>query len=144
MWRNARNFQIFLVLLGLCILTVGGCAAPRPTLQQAAAADYGVYPENYQEIIKAHLNETLFDPYSIRDLRMSKPEKGYAWGPVGRPPIYGYKCFVSFNCKNRMGGYIGKTMYYTLIRNGKIIVMEDVREIDNLMCPIPSHLPPVS
>ena len=88
-----------------------------------ATADFGDYPENLKEIVKAHLNKVLFDPYSVRDLTIKKPKQSW-YRPSGfrQSVIYGYETRVSLNAKNRMGGYTGIQEHFVFVRNGQIIV----------------------
>jgi len=119
-----------LLLSFVLLLTfLNGCVAEkqwlygRPSDQAFAMADYGVYPEDYREIIKSYLEENLYDPYSLRDLEISKPGKSWVSGSdlTKTPPMFGYECVVGYNAKNRMGGYVGRKDHVFLIRNGGVV-----------------------
>lgn len=94
-----------------------------PTTAERASADYGQYPENYREIVDGWVHRTFFDPYSVRDLSMTKPEKYFIQQPplLGGGRLFGYRVRVSANAKNRLGGYTGLQTTNVLIRNGKVI-----------------------
>jgi TPR repeat protein len=83
-------------------------------------ADYGVYPTNYVEIVKNHLRDKLFDPFSAR-YRMSKPYKAYTrYAPImgGSTAQYGYVVDVAVNAKNKLGAYVGEQRFRLFIKNG--------------------------
>lgn len=103
-----------------------GCAnnPPVATAAQLAGADYGKYPENYQQIVKDYYNKVLFDPYSAQFRFPEKPYKGYTRkAPVlgGAPEIFGYVATACVNGKNKFGGYVGEKCERFLIRNGVLV-----------------------
>jgi len=113
-----------IVYLLVMVTLLSGCAYMiRPTPTQIATADYGQYPDDYKEIVNRWINNTFFDPYSVRDLTISTPEKSYIQDPplLGGATSYGYLITVTCNAKNRMGGYTGKKTSYLLIYNGMIM-----------------------
>jgi len=100
-----------------------GCAS-FPSAQQNTAADHGPYPQNYQEIVHSWISKTFFDPYSVQDVQISSPTKGWATGAplFGEKSVYyGWEVIVSANGKNRFGAYVGIQKFDLLIRNGLII-----------------------
>lgn len=87
------------------------------------AADYGIHPSNYQEIVKAYFQGILKDPYSAQ-YRFSEPYKAYLRAaPIvgGNPKTFGYIAEVGVNAKNSYGGYTGEKQYRIFIRNGSVI-----------------------
>jgi len=97
-------------------------------LEKDEAAGYGNPPENYEKAIKAHLNEYLFDPYSIRELSIDPPKDLL----IGRFRIGGLKpgqivwyCDVRYNAKNRYGAYTGKKSHRYFFRGEEIIEVSD-------------------
>lgn len=68
--------------------------------------------------MKAYIKENYFDPYSMRDVEISKPEKGH----MGLNN--GYILCVKMNAKNRNGGYTGMSRTGYLIRNDVVIMNE--------------------
>jgi hypothetical protein len=108
----------------LCSLFLSGCAAMiAPSPSERATADYGEYPQNYEEIVQSWIHTTYFDPYSVQDLSITKPEKWFIQQPplLGGGRFFGYRVRVSANGKNRFGGYTGLQTTNLLIRNGKIL-----------------------
>lgn len=123
-----------LIYLFVMIALVGGCAYMiRPSPEQIAVADYGRYPDDYEQIAQNWINNTFFDPYSIRDLTIGIPEKRYFQDPpiLGGTTYYGYYISVTCNAKNRMGGYVGKKTNNLLVHNGVIIKQWDEDTIMN-------------
>ena len=105
------------IAIATITLFIGGCATP-PTQQELAAADYGTYPDNFEQIIKNHMTSILKDPDSARFQFLNNPKKG--WNGLGGKK-FGYVSCVNINAKNSYGGYVGSRMSYFMIRNGKII-----------------------
>ena len=123
-WLVGRNYillmekgglpvrRLILVVLSLWLLgwSMSGCI---PVTINSDTV--GPYPDNYREIIKAHVLHTFFDPYSIRSASITG---------VGRGHLYfqpGWVVCLQCNAKNRLGGYVGikKTAY--LIYKGAVI-----------------------
>lgn len=88
--------------------------------QQIANASYGTCPENYKETIIEYLHRHLYDPYSIKDLQISSPTKG--WSKCIDDYYFGYWCEIYLNAKNRMGGYVGLTRYLACFNNETLLV----------------------
>ena len=86
-------------------IPVFGCAGNYIAADQSKAWA----PANYRQVIAQRLRSRLFDPYSVREAAISKPQ----WGVMG--PHLGERLFfcVRYNAKNRFGGYIG-TKFYTI------------------------------
>jgi len=109
-------------LIALAALAMlSGCAA---TWTQEGA---GPYPDNYKEVVAAHIKQTYFDPYSLRDVRISQPTPGVLAMAVG------YNVCLQANGKNRMGGYTGLKRTSYLINNQRVIfaINNDRRCYDN-------------
>lgn len=101
-------------------LMLFGCAAMyKPTPEQERNADYGTYPEKYQEIIKDYFSITLKDPYSAVYSDWKGPTKGWISGMDG--VSFGYRACVNVNAKNSLGGYVGIRQYLFVINNDTIV-----------------------
>ena len=103
-------------------LVIGCASVVKITPEQKVNADYGDYPDNYQQLIKEYFEARLFDPYSAK-YNYSKPIKGYTRkAPVlgGGVHEFGYVVIVWVNAKNRMGGYVGSKRYSMFIKNGQV------------------------
>ncbi len=111
-------YKVSFVLVIFISLTALSCATV-PSQSELANADYGIYPENYQEIVKAYFSRKLIDPYYAQ-YRIKTPYKGYFSGGAFRSPAFGYVVEVGINVKKRFGGYVEKS-YMILIKNGAII-----------------------
>src|SRR5579863_1795275 len=97
------------IVSSVLLLALIACtSSPLLSPKQIANADYGAYPNNKKEIVTLYLHKVLVDPYSIRDLKIGAPRRAYTLlsdlSPAG---VFGYAIPVSFNAKNRMGGYMG-------------------------------------
>jgi hypothetical protein len=90
------------------------------TRQQIASADYGSYPTNYEEKIKAYFDARLKDPYSAH-YRFGVPHKGYTYlhGTL-RAADFGYLVNVYINAKNSFGGYTGEELHIAFIKNDQV------------------------
>ena len=86
--------RMVMVLLGL-LLVISACATPmpRPSPQEMAAADYGLFPESWKQITKDALAREMVRPEGlyIRDIYPPNQvwiitpdgEKIYGWGVCG-------------------------------------------------------------
>lgn len=101
----------------LAAISLAGCAAA-PTNEEAAAADYGSYPDDYQQIVKSHMEGILKDPDSAKYQFLDTPQK--AWNSIGGLK-FGYAVCARINAKNSYGAYIGYKTSYFLIRNNTVI-----------------------
>ena len=105
----------------LAVLT--GCTTTKLTPEQAAKADYGEYPTNYEQIVKDHFSRSLYDPYSAH-FSIGTPYQGFSTrAPIvgGGPDQFGYSVDVGINAKNRLGGYVGEKQFRLLLKNGRVI-----------------------
>lgn len=102
--------KISFVAVSLIVLALSGCAAK--WTQEGA----GPYPDNYKEIVSAFVKKTHYDPYSLRDVAISKPTPGVFFVNQGY-----YVCFQC-NAKNRMGGYVGISRNAYLINSSGVIL----------------------
>ena len=100
---------------GLAFVLAAGCARPSP----ADLADYGPRPIDYQDIVKRHYDQRLFDPYSAV-YEFGEPNSGWLRGSVFSSPKYGWLVCGTLNAKNRFGGYVGVKPFVVLINNGRV------------------------
>ena len=117
-----RKAIVLFLLLALTAF-LPGCAG-RPLNWEDIYA--GPVPA-YEDVIRKHLREVLFDPDSLKDFSIDEPCKeitlttGYpAFGLRRGQNVYECK-YVWYNAKNRMGGYTGKRAHIYFIRNGKVV-----------------------
>ena len=118
-------------LMGL--LALSACASP-PTQEQIATADYGSYPENYEQLVKDHYAKSLVDPYSVVYEHIAPPAKRM-WGDRIDGAHYDYNVCVTLNAKNRMGGYVGAKTSAVMIHNGVVVqVIDDAVWFGRSLC----------
>jgi hypothetical protein len=117
--EKIKSVVLISLTAAFLICSISACAT-MPTQEQIANADYGPYPDNYQEIIKTYMENLLFDPYSAVYSNWQGPAQGYSGGRLIQT-AYGYRVCVDINAKNRMGGYVGKKRQYFLINNGRVV-----------------------
>ena len=112
---NCVNINKFALLI--LIITLFACTAcgKRLTLDELKNSDFGPYPNNYEEIIKAYYSNTLFDPYSAQ-YTFEEPIKRY----VRAGEIFGWAVCGTINAKNRFGGYVGAERYWVMISYGEV------------------------
>jgi hypothetical protein len=72
---------------------------------------------NYKALIRDYIENTFFDPYSLRDVAISFPVPGVLNFASG------WIVCVEANARNRMGGYIGLEKTTFLIKNEQIKAM---------------------
>jgi hypothetical protein len=95
---------------------------PALTAVDIANGSYGAFPSDYEKIVKNDLEPHLIDPESVRYRSISTPRKHWEWWNSMRAYMYGYSVCVSYNAKNRMGGYTGFTTDVYFIRNGIVML----------------------
>jgi hypothetical protein len=106
------------------LLAIAASVSAFPNAKQNEAADHGPYPKNHEEIVQKYIHENFMDPYSIRDLAIQKPTKGWVTGAwlFGEKPItYGWEIIFAVNAKNSFGAYSGLQKIDLIVRDGKIV-----------------------
>lgn len=109
---------IYGVVMMCAILFLTSCAT-MPTQQELASADYGRYPDNYEQTIKTYLEPILKDPSSAQYRYLKGPEK--KWTRIVTQSNYGYRVCYMINAKNSFGGFTGYKTHYFLIRDGVVV-----------------------
>jgi len=103
----------------ITILFVSACVnLPSPT--QEKEADYGPFPDNYQDIAKDYLMSELRDPSSIEIKQISEPIKQWI-GDKFTGIKYGYLVCVEVNSKNLLGNLSGLRSDALLMRDDVVI-----------------------
>ena len=85
--------------------------------------DYGAYPENYEEIVKAGMAERLDSPGDARFVFEGRPEPMWITHAVSATE-YGFGGKVTIDVRNRFGKYSGPQAYTYLIRDGHLLSCE--------------------
>lgn len=108
-------------LMSATMLILSACAV-KPDPEAA-----GPYPSNYKEILKRHIEESFYDPYSIRSVSISGPQMGHLYFRQG------WIVCLEANAKNRLGGYVGLSRDAYLINRGQVVnMMEEAPFCDDL------------
>jgi len=114
-----RTVASILVVCLFVIFAIG--SGPKaPSQEEINNANYGPYPENYEEIVKAFYFERLFDPYSAKYRFFNKPIK--YWDKSSNKNYFGYVVCGGVNAKNRFGAYVGEQVFFFIINSGKIVL----------------------
>jgi hypothetical protein len=118
--RGCRwNDRMKRVVAAVIASAIAACATTQPTNSP------GPYPENYEALVNDWLRTSLYDPYSVRDLSITEPRQGRAWrGLLVGGPFNAWATCVTYNAKNRMGGYVGLSTTVVWIVNGAIVGSE--------------------
>lgn len=114
-----QNRPVVLCFVILSVILLTSCATV--SREEAATADFGPYPANYEEQVKHFFNQTLKDPYSAV-YRIGTPRKGVATKGLifGGGKVYGWIMPVGVNAKNSFGGYVGERTCYILLAGGRL------------------------
>lgn len=128
-----RGRFVFAPAMFLCVVAaimIAGCTAA-PIQQQSTglelgAADYGKVPENPEALIRTYLKSTLVDPRSLIDLQVGPPKRAYTAQDTDffSKGQYGYAVLVSYNAKNRMGGYQGRQDMVAFIKDDRVVFLQ--------------------
>jgi len=116
-----QMLTILLIVVGI-LIGAGGCGnLTPPSAAEIANFDYGVYPDNYKDIVKNYVLLTMIDPESAMFRFEGLPFQQYQTAFLGRPLRFGWIIKVSINGRNRFGGYAGWQRHWYMIKNGVII-----------------------
>lgn len=97
-------------------IVLAGCVSA-PNSSEINSANYGVLPNNYQDVIKSEMGKRLKDPNSA-EYDFSQPYK--AWCKSGFTTFYGWLAPFSLNAKNSYGGYTGAQTFVYLINDKSV------------------------
>lgn len=101
-------------------ITLAGCAQIKaPTDAEAAAADYGPFPADFEQTIRRFNAARLKDPASAQYAAWSAPQT--YWFGTRDTSTYGYLVCVALNAKNSFGGYTGFQTDGYLLRGGVVV-----------------------
>lgn len=114
--HGAFELKSRILIVALSAALLSGCF--RPSAEQLANADYGPYPDDYEQIIKSYMAQRLKDPYSAQYQFVNPPRQG--WNGIGGLK-FGYVSCVFINAKNSFGGYTGSTLNYFMLRGSSVI-----------------------
>lgn len=122
--------QIIAMIAALCLSACAGSfARPDP------AAPVAPPPANFEEAIRAHMMQTLFDPFTAQ-YQFGRPYRAYANNGLvyGGEVIWnGWAVDFQVNAKNRFGGYVGYTPYVAVFDGDTVRRVLDVRAGDYAM-----------
>ena len=106
------------IILAFLILTVTtGCAQ---------RMNFGPFPSDHKDIVRDYIKKQYFDPYSLRDVKISNVTSGH----LGY--TQGWVLCLECNAKNRMGGYSGLRRDLLLINDGQVVkTQENSRSCDS-------------
>ena len=100
--------NLVFILLFSC-LTYGCAVSPNSKL-------IGPWPTDYKEIIKVHVLRTYFNPYSLRNVKISTPTPGYLFFREG------YIACLEAKADYRAEGYTGRLRRTAfLIKYGTVV-----------------------
>lgn len=109
------------VIVAASALALAGCAPKPPSQVEISTAQYGSLPNDYQQLIKNHMNSILKDPESAR-YTFEPPFKAYSQdgslSSTNGGVMYGYVAGVQVNAKNSYGGYTGNQLFVFMFSNG--------------------------
>ena len=95
-----------------------------PKLQSAGAP-----PQNVNAIVRSYLNESLKDPYSLKELAISPAREGGLWtGTINQGMVPSWYSCVEYNAKNSYGAYTGKKRYIIFMRDNKVVASVDKQQ----------------
>jgi hypothetical protein len=106
-------------IIVLASLVLSACVT-LPSPNQEKEADYGAFPQNYQDIARDYLMEELRDSTSIEIESISSPTKRWI-GDELTGIKYGYLVCVKVNSKNFLGKMTGLRSDALLIRDDSVI-----------------------
>lgn len=123
-----RSIIVALVLA----LMAAGCATNMPAPN--FASNFGTPPTNIEAAVKAHFNDILFDPFTAH-YEIGTPYKAYLRAGLiqgGGIAWQGWAVDVRVNAKNRMGGYVGWTLYHATFDGNTVVDAFEYEPVDVL------------
>tara|TARA_R110002096_G_scaffold435548_1_gene661346 strand:- start:38 stop:376 length:339 start_codon:yes stop_codon:yes gene_type:complete len=110
--------HIKVIFFVISMTALAGCVTTQTMADRSItqAANYGEYPDDYEQIIKSIMMNKLKDPESAQ-YQFKGPIKAYLRSaPIagGNPTVYGYMVYFKLNAKNSYGGYTGFKEYRML------------------------------
>lgn len=102
----------------LIALSLAGCMSA-PSRQDLDSADYGPFPDRYQQSIRDYMDRVLKDPDSAKYEFYKTPVK--AWRRGNGANLYGWATCVGINSKNSYGGYTGSLQSYFFIQENVVM-----------------------
>jgi len=114
-FRKIMSAALAAALLTACAGSPPPPASPQPEPELAAV----------EKRVKRYLDESLKDPYSVRDLEISPVMRGSVWtGLVNYGEAASWSSCVRYNAKNSYGAYVGRRSYrYHLLDNGRLWIV---------------------
>jgi hypothetical protein len=118
--NTIQSVRALLIITGA--IALGGCDAANQKIMSADEGEVGPYPIAYREMVQTYLRNTLLDPYSVRDARISKPKRGrlVVEGTLGVHEPGWLVCFRG-NAKNSAGAFTGVSDIAMLIRGDRVL-----------------------
>lgn len=112
-----RLNRLYLKNAIICVTAtfIVGCT---PSAEEFSKADFGSYPDRYSEAVDDWMNRILIDPDSKKVEITSGPQK-YFWAFSN--PKFAYLVCGTVNSRNRMGGYSGRSAFWAMIRNARVV-----------------------
>jgi hypothetical protein len=106
--------MIIRCLLFLIIFVLGACGSEMP--REAV----GQVPPDYKQIIVAAVRKHFYDPFSIRDAKVSSIFKGFNAMAYPR-----WSVCIEANAKSRVGGYTGLDFHLIQFLDGKLVLFTE-------------------
>jgi len=115
------TFSIAVLVLCAAALLITGCSTKPPTKEEREAVNYGLRPDNYEQIVRDYLRNRLTDPTAALIEFKAGPTQLYQRDSVIRDLQFGWAVCVMINDKNTRGAYDGYRAGVYYIRNGKVV-----------------------
>jgi|TARA_Y100001968_G_scaffold317284_1_gene346107 hypothetical protein len=110
------------LLAALAVISAGilsGCTS-LPSEQEISDADYGAYPDDYENIVKTYYGYHLTHPNSVEYGKIEKPKR-YWLGNELDNVYYGYLVCATLNYRNMVGKDTGFNTHALLIHDGLVV-----------------------
>ncbi len=93
--------------------------------QEAKTADKGPYPWEYESIVKQFISDVFYDPTSLVDFEVTRPSASWwrdaGFGKTKERTTFCWGVIFTANARNRMGGYVGKKVFFLYIRDARLL-----------------------
>jgi hypothetical protein len=129
------NKKVFITAFCVSVVSSSVWSAERfDPATQCTSGDYGEYPFDYAEIVDKYIHKHFFDPSSIMDLEIYKPDPSWFSNAVFKKTRNNTTCYwrilFEVNGKNKMGGYVGRKAKGLFVKWGIVHHVQEYTHIE--------------
>jgi hypothetical protein len=110
-------FLVLLLFAGGCVTNIG------PTISERTPEELGPFPDDYRNIAKRWVEDSVPGVSRVESLSISKPRAGFA-DSLLTSRRFGWWSDVTFRGIDRLGVSMGRLSFSLLIREGRVVARQ--------------------